>query len=90
MTDETLSGKELEADDGFYYLPEDVKEFIEQGDKIFISKPYGDEKVSNEEYDYAVKKWEEFKKITGKKLCYTYNNSCYTVKKEVMNYDRKI
>ena len=46
----------------------DVKEFIKQGDKIFYSKDYGNDNVSNEEYDYAVKKWEEFKKLAGEKL----------------------
>ena len=45
-----------------------MKEFIKEGDKIFISRPYGDDKVSNEMYDYAVKKWEEFKKLAGDKL----------------------
>ena len=37
-----------------------IKEFIKQGDKIFCSD-YGKDNVTNEEYDYANKKWEELK-----------------------------
>ena len=59
-------GKEKEII--FVYPEKDVKEFIKQGDKIFYSKDYGNDNVSNEEYDYAVKKWEEFKKLAGEKL----------------------
>ena len=43
----------------------DVKEFIKRGDKIFFSEDYGNDDVSNEMYDYAVKKWKEFKKLSG-------------------------
>ena len=51
------------------YFPKDkVKEFIKEGDKIFISKPYSNQNVTNEMYDFVVKKWEEFKKLAGEEL----------------------
>ena len=70
---ETLSEKELDNQElhsgalGLFNKT-DVKEFIKQGDKIFYAKDYGNDNVSNEEYNYAVKKWEEFKKLAGEKL----------------------
>ena len=52
---------------GVLYV-EDVKEFIKEGDKIFYSKYYGEDNVSNREYDHAVKMWEEFKELAGEGL----------------------
>ena len=43
---------------------EDVKEFIHQGDRIF-TEDYANDEVTTEEYDYAFKKWEKFKKLAG-------------------------
>ena len=34
---------------------------IKLGDKMFLSESYGDNDISNREYDYGVKKWEELK-----------------------------
>ena len=48
---------------------EDVKKFIKEGDKIFYFDDYGNDDVTNDEYYYACKKWEEFKKLLGEKLC---------------------
>jgi hypothetical protein len=50
------------------YPSEDVKQFIEIGDKIFYAEGYADNKVSTEEFDYAANKWEKFKKFAGPKL----------------------
>ena len=47
---------------------EDVMDKIKEGDKIFLSKYYGDDNISNCEYDNAVKLWEEFKELLGEKL----------------------
>jgi len=47
---------------------EDVIDVIKKGDKIFISKYYGEKNLSNREYDNAVKLWEEFKELLGDKL----------------------
>ena len=68
-----LSEKICDTMTGDMIYTKDVKEFIKEGDKIFISKPYGDDKVTNEMYDYAVKKWEAFKKLAGKELVCTDN-----------------
>ena len=74
MKEFNLSEKRYKSyEPDFHYKEEDVKEFIKEGDKIFISKPYGDDDVTNEMYDYAVKKWEEFKKLAGKELVCTDN-----------------
>lgn len=45
-----------------------VKELIKEGDKIFFSKDYGDEVVTNMQFYYASDRWKEFKKLLGDKL----------------------
>ena len=55
--------KKIDGDlvnDNFVYV-KDIEEAIKSGDKLFRSD-YGNDEVTNKEYDYANKLWERFKK----------------------------
>ncbi len=46
----------------------DVKDFIQEGNKIFHAEDYGNDNVTTEEFDYAAKKWEKLKRFAGVRL----------------------
>ena len=40
-----------------------TKDFIKEGDRLFIGRTYGYDRLSNEEYNDIVERWEELKQF---------------------------